>query len=140
MTTMTIGKVAKASGLGVETVRFYERQGLIAEPARSASGYRQYRPEVVRRLKFIARAKKLGFTLQEIGELLDLRVTPNARCVDVMTRAKAKLAEVEERITQLSSMKRALEALLSECRGDEGPPSNCLIINALEGGDDEPIP
>lgn len=79
MTTLTIGKVAKAAGLGVETVRFYERQGLIAEPARSDSGYRQYGPETIRRLQFIVRAKALGFTLQEIGDLLDLRATQRWR-------------------------------------------------------------
>ena len=88
MTTLTIGKVAKAAGLGVETVRFYERQGLIAEPARSESGYRQYRPETIRRLQFIVRAKALGFTLQEIGDLLDLRATPGAGCADVQARAE----------------------------------------------------
>lgn len=133
--TMTIGKVAKAAGLGVETVRFYERQGLIAEPARSQSGYRQYRPETVRRLHFIVRAKALGFTLQEIGDLLGLRATPGAGCADVQARAEAKMADIEERVAQLEAMKRALGELVNQCRG-EGPLSDCPILDALD--EDEP--
>ncbi len=131
MTTLTIGKVAKAAGLGVETVRFYERQGLIAEPARSESGYRQYRPETIRRLQFIVRAKALGFTLQEIGDLLDLRATPGAGCADVQARAEAKIADIEARIAQLDAMKLALGALVVQCRG-EGPLSDCPILDALD--------
>lgn len=129
--TMTIGKVAKAAGLGVETVRFYERQGLIAEPARSQSGYRQYRPETIRRLQFIVRAKALGFTLQEIGDLLGLRATPGAGCADVQARAEAKIADIEERVAQLEAMKRALGELVVQCRG-EGPLSDCPILDALD--------
>ena len=131
MTTLTIGKVAKAAGLGVETVRFYERQGLIAEPARSDSGDRQYGPETIRRLQFIVRAKALGFTLQEIGDLLDLRATPGAGCADVQARAEAKIADIEERIAQLDAMKRALGELVAQCRG-EGPLSDCPILDALD--------
>lgn len=133
--TLTIGKVAKAAGLGVETVRFYERQGLIDEPARSSSGYRQYRAETIKRLQFIVRAKALGFTLQEIGDLLDLRATPGAGCADVQARAEAKIADIDERITQLNAMKRALGALVAQCRG-EGSLSDCPILDALD--EDEP--
>ena len=135
MPTLTIGKVAKAAGLGVETVRFYERQGLIAEPARSQSGYRQYRPETIRRLQFIVRAKALGFTLQEIGDLLSLRATPGAGCADVQARAEAKIADIEGRVAQLEAMKRALGELVTQCRG-EGPLSDCPILDALD--EDEP--
>lgn len=130
MTTFTIGKIAKAAGLGVETVRFYERLGLIAEPGRSGSGYRQYRPETVRRLQFIVRAKALGFTLQEIGKLLDLRATPGAGCADVQARAEAKITDIEERIAQLNAMKRVLGELVAQCRS-EGPLSECPILDAL---------
>lgn len=130
MTTLTIGKIAKAAGLGVETVRFYERRGLIAEPARSKSGYRQYRPETIRRLQFVVRAKALGFNLQEISDLLDLRVTPGAGCVDVQLCAEAKIADIDERISQLNAMKRALGDLVVQCRG-EGPLSDCPILDAL---------
>ena len=130
MTTFTIGKIAKAAGLGGETVRFYERLGLIAEPGRSGSGYRQYRPETVRRLQFIVRAKALGFTLQEIGKLLDLRATPGAGCADVQARAEAKITDIEERIAQLNAMKRVLGELVAQCRS-EGPLSECPILDAL---------
>ena len=135
MPTLTIGKVAKAAGLGVETVRFYERQGLIAEPARSQSGYRQYRPETIRRLQFIVRAKALGFTLQEIGDLLSLRATPGAGCADFQARAEAKIADIEGRVAQLEAMKSALGELVTQCRG-EGPLSDCPILDALD--EDEP--
>ena len=83
MQALTIGEVAKAADIGVETVRFYEREGLIAEPPRRQSGYRQYPPDTIRRLRFIRRAKDLGFTLKEIGELLDLHVDPTRSCADV---------------------------------------------------------
>jgi MerR family mercuric resistance operon transcriptional regulator len=134
MTRLTIGRVAKAAGLGVETVRFYERQGLIKEPARSESGYRQYRPETIQRLQFIVRAKTLGFTLQEIGDLLDLQATPGAGCADVQTRAEAKIADIEARIAQLEAMKQTLGDLVAQCCG-EGPVSDCPILDAL---DEEP--
>ncbi len=129
---MTIGKVAKATGLGVETVRFYERQGLLAEPARSVSGYRQYAPEAVQRLDFIVRAKRLGFTLKEIGQLLDMRARPDAGCADVQASAQAKIADIEERIAHLAAMKKALTELVSQCAG-EGPITECPILSSLEG-------
>jgi MerR family mercuric resistance operon transcriptional regulator len=128
---MTIGKVAKATGLGVETVRFYERQGLLLEPERSPSGYRQYAPEAVQRLDFIVRAKRLGFTLKEIGQLLDLRAQPGAGCGDVQVRAQAKIADIEDRIAQLEAMKRALGELVIQCVG-AGPIDECPILGALE--------
>jgi len=131
MTTLTIGKIAKAAGLGVETIRFYERKGLIAEPKRSASGYRQYHPETIRRLKFIARAKALGFSLQEVGELLDLRACPEAGCTDVQTRAMEKILDLEKRITQLDAMKHALEELVAQCQG-EGSLQGCPILDSLD--------
>ena len=77
MKPLTIGKVAERAGVGVETVRFYEREGLLDEPTRTASGYRQFDEDVIRRLEFISRAKELGFTLNEIKELLSLQVCPD---------------------------------------------------------------
>lgn len=128
---MTIGNIARAAGVGVETVRFYERRGLIPEPERSRAGYRQYDQKAVRRLRFIVRAKGLGFTLREIGHLLDLRATPGAGCADVQATAEAKIADIDERIAQLDAMKRALGDLVGQCQG-EGPPSDCPILNALD--------
>src|ERR671918_2137551 len=92
---MTIGQVAKHAGVGVETVRFYERQGLLDAPPRRASGYRQYSQDVIRRIQFIKRAKDLGFALREIRELLSLRVDPNTPCDEVKHRAEAKIADID---------------------------------------------
>lgn len=131
MGNMTIGQIARAAGAGVETIRFYEREGLIGHPARSASGYRNYPPEVVARLRFIRQAKELGFSLNEIKELLALRVAPGKSCRDVKARAEAKIADVEQRIAQLDRMKRALTKLATACSG-RGPTSECPILETLE--------
>jgi len=131
MKAMTIGEVAKAAEIGVETVRFYEREGLIAEPARKRSGYRQYPPETVRRLRFIRRAKELGFTLAEIGELLELRVDPTKTCADVRTLARTKMADIEAKMLDLARIQAALAELARTCRG-KGPTSDCPILDALD--------
>jgi MerR family mercuric resistance operon transcriptional regulator len=128
---LTIGKVAQSAGLAIDTVRYYEREGLIDKPARSASGYRHFRPDVVARLRFIQQAKDLGFSLKEIRELLSLRVTPGKSCADVKARAEAKIADVEQRIAQLNRMKRALTKLATACSG-RGPTSDCPIVEAIE--------
>ncbi|UCE88598.1 MAG: heavy metal-responsive transcriptional regulator [Pseudomonadota bacterium] len=131
MKPLSIGQLAKAAGVSVETVRFYERKGLLPKPRRSASGYRQYSEESVRRLRFVQRAKDVGFTLGEIGELLALRTEPNASCADVRARAATKIALIDEKLTALSRMKRALGQLAERCTG-EGPVSGCPILDALE--------
>ncbi len=130
---MTIGQVAKQADTGVETVRFYERMGLIPEPPRTPSGYRQYPAETVRRLGFIARAKELGFTLREITELLALRLTPGACNRDVQAQAEAKLADVERRIRDLQRIRGSLRDLLAACRKGDGNGS-CPILEALTPG------
>jgi MerR family mercuric resistance operon transcriptional regulator len=131
MEALTIGRLAKQAGVGVETIRFYEREGLIAQPDRRPSGYRQYPPEAVRRVRFIRHAKELGFTLREIQELLGLRVDPRSTCADVRGRAKAKIADIEERIASLQRMKGALERLCRKCRGRE-PATECPILDELD--------
>src|SRR5437899_6524201 len=113
--TMTIGQVARRAGVGVETVRFYERKGLLAEPARKASGYRQYEEGEVARLRFIRRAKELGFTLKEIADLLALRLGPDNTCAAVRQRAQAKLADIEARILDLQRIRQALIGLTASC-------------------------
>jgi MerR family mercuric resistance operon transcriptional regulator len=128
---LTIGKVARNAGLAIDTVRYYEREGLIEKPARSAAGYRRYEPEVVLRLRFIRQAKELGFTLSEIRELLALKVAAGKSCADVRARAEAKIADIEQRITQLNRMKRALAKLAAACSG-RGPTSECPILDAME--------
>lgn len=131
MQALSIGEVAKAAEVGIETVRFYEREGLIAEPPRRHSGYRQYPPDTVRRLRFIRRAKDLGFTLKEIGELLDLRVDPTRSCADVRSLAKVKMADIEARMIDLARIQAALTELVRSCRGG-GPTSACPILDALD--------
>lgn len=131
MYTLTIGKVAKQAGLGVETIRFYERTGLLEEPPRNDSGYRQYPPEAVVKLRFIKKAKRLGFSLQEIGELFALRRKPDATCGDVRTQAEDKIKAIEEKITDLSRMKEALIELTCQCSND-GPVRECPILTALD--------
>jgi len=130
MSSLTIGKVAKAAGVGVETVRFYERRGLIPAPPRSDSGYRLYPDDTVPRLHFISRAKGLGFTLAEIGELLSLSAAPESGCREVRDRAHEKIADIEVRVDQLLAMKKALEGLVEECSG-VGPSTQCPILAAL---------
>lgn len=131
MKPLTVGQVARKAGVGVETLRFYERQGLLEEPARKASGYRQYPADVVERLRFIRRAKELGFSLKEIKELLALRVDPETTCGEVKRRAQAKIADVEEKIQVLQRIKTALVKLTALCRG-QGPISACPILDAFD--------
>lgn len=130
---LTIGKVAKRAGIGVETIRFYEREQLLPEPARDpSSGYRRYPESTVSRLQFIARAKELGFTLRETRELLELRAGP-ATCGTVRARAEDKLDDVRRKIQDLQRIERALLTLAEACPGS-GDLDDCPILGALEGG------
>ena len=132
MKTMTIGQVARQAGVGVETLRFYEREGLLEQPTRRESGYRQYAPAVVDRLRFIQRAKVLGFTLREIKELLHLHEDEDATRADVKRRAVAKIVDIEAKIEDLRRMRATLGKLAEACDGD-GPLHGCPIIEALSG-------
>ncbi len=130
MEQLTIGQVAKRAGTGVETVRFYERQGLIPEPPRSPSGYRQYPEETVARLRFIRRAKELGFSLREIGELISLRLDDSAGAADVKEQAEEKIRDIDEKIHDLERMRTSLSELTRVCSGS-GATDACPILNAL---------
>ena len=131
MKPLTIGKVAGQAGVGVQTIRFYERKGLIDEPPRTESGYRQYPAETVSRVRFIRRAKELGFTLGEIEELLSLRASPKSRCADVRRRAEANIEDIQQKVRALGRMKKALVKLTAACSG-RGPVTECPILEALE--------
>ena len=131
MKGLSIGQTARSAGVGVETVRFYERRGLIEPPPRTESGYRQYPEDVVVRLGFIRRAKELGFTLNEIKELLSLRLEPASACEDVRRQADLKIASIEEKIHDLQGMKTALAELVDACQG-QGTTSECPILDALD--------
>ena len=132
MEGLTIGKVAGRAGVGIETVRFYERQGLIAPPPRTAGGYRLYPAPTVARLRFIKNAKQLGFSLKEIGELLSLHESPDASKAEVKQHTEAKIREIEAKILELTGMKEVLVKLASSCSG-QGPLASCPIMQAMEG-------
>lgn len=131
MTALTIGALAKHAGVGVETVRFYERRGLVRRPARPGSGYRAYPEETVGRLRFIRNAQALGFTLQEIKEMLALRVTAGTSCAAVRSRAAAKAADVKRRLAQMERLRAALDKLVAACPG-RGALASCTILEALD--------
>jgi Cu(I)-responsive transcriptional regulator len=130
MKSLTVGQVAKLAGVGIETIRFYEREGLLDEPARRTSGYRQYGDEAVAVLRFIRRAKQLGFTLKEIKALLGLRTDTLATRSDVRAQATAKVVDIEAKIRDLQRMRDALSVLTDACHGD-GPAAGCPILEAL---------
>jgi MerR family copper efflux transcriptional regulator len=129
---MTSGQLAKRCAVGVETLRFYEREGLLAKPARTGSGYRQYPAEAVERVRFIRRAQLLGFQLKDIKEMLALSENPDAGSHDVREKVVAKLADIEGRIKDLEAMRAELSRLVAACDGT-GPASDCPIIAAIGG-------
>ena len=139
MVHLKTGELAKRAGVNVETLRFYERVGLIPEPPRRVSGYREYPAESVRLIKFIKRAQELGFSLREVRELLELRVGPETTCADVRRRAHGKVLEVRRKIADLRAIERALQSLSAACSG-EGPLSDCPILKCLDGTTTEEEP
>ena len=124
------GQLAKLAGVNVETIRYYERLGLIDEPQRLKSGYRQYTEEYVSRIKFIKRAQGLGFSLQEISELLALRVEADSVCEAVQRRAEAKIQDINEKMELLEQMRQTLFQLIAACQANK-VTDNCPILSAL---------
>ncbi|HPE81285.1 MAG: Zn(2+)-responsive transcriptional regulator [Sedimenticolaceae bacterium] len=131
MGNLTIGKLARQANVGVETLRYYERRGLIEPQRRTDSGYRLYDDDAGRRLQFIRRAQTLGFSLDEIAELLSLSNQPTASAADVKRLARAKINDIEARIRDLDRMKTALSALEDQCPGHAGTTAECPILAAL---------
>ena len=130
MEPLTISQVASSAGVGIETVRFYERQGLIPEPPRSPSGYRLYPPEIVRRIRFIRRSKELGFSLKEVAELLALRDAPSARPGPIVDMLRAKLRDIDDRIATLRASRAALDELIDGCV--DGTETVVAVLRQLE--------
>jgi len=128
---LTIGDVAKQADVHIETLRYYERRGLVARPPRSMSNYRLYPEDAVRRVRFIKHAQALGFSLKEIQELLSLRAAPRTRCAAVRKRAQAKINDIEEKIRALHAMKKALAKLVAECVG-RASVTACPILESLD--------
>ena len=129
-TPMTIGAVAKRVGVAIDTIRYYEREGLLPEPLRRASGYRSYDDSAVRQLRFIRRAKDLGFTLEEIRDLLALSADRQRGVKAVKKRAQERLAAIDARIAELTRVREGLEQLVDACPG-HGSPDQCPILRAL---------
>lgn len=131
---MRIGEVARDSGVGVETVRFYEQKGLVTQPRRpETGGYRDYPADAVHRIRFIRSAQQLGFSLVEVAELLKLESGTAAQCVDVRQRAEAKRHEVQMKIDNLERIRQALDTLIDACPG-KGPARTCSILEAINSG------
>ena len=128
---VTIGEVARLAGVGVETVRFYEREGLIVQPGREEGRVRRYPSGTVVRLQFIRRAKDLGFSLEEIRELLQLGENPETACSDVRARAEEKIRAIDEKLVGLTRVRAALVKLTAAC--GEARSGTCPILDALGG-------
>jgi DNA-binding transcriptional MerR regulator len=125
---MKIGQIAKRSGIGIETIRYYEREGLLLEPERRPSGYRQYDESTLARLEYIRRAKELGFTLAEIRDLLDLSFAAHTGCDHIRQRAEGKLAGIEDKIRSLQQMKRSLGKVVQHCR-TKNSTEDCPLVH-----------
>lgn len=132
MQHLTIGRAAAKAGVSVETIRFYERRGLIEQPPKG-EGYRVYPTEMVARIRFIRQAQQIGFSLREVQELLSLRADPTADCADVRRQAAQKIEEVDRKIADLQRVRAALETVVSVCPG-RGGLTDCTIMAALEDG------
>jgi len=126
---LTIGKLAHSAGVNVETIRYYQRVGLLEEPAKPAWGYRHYPAETVARIRFIKRAQQLGFTLKEISELLSLG---DGHCTDVQTLAEQKRDKIDQQISDLQAMRQVLTHLVEACQSNRSS-DHCSVIDALSG-------
>ncbi len=131
MPNLKIGELAEQSHVNLQTIRYYEREGLLPKPARLASGYRAFSPDHVRRVRFIKRAQELGFSLKEIKELLSIRVDARSDCSAVQRLAKARLADIDQKIRALQAMRKVLSSLATACPG-RGPSTECPILESFE--------
>jgi MerR family mercuric resistance operon transcriptional regulator len=130
MGTLTTGQLAKQANVNLETIRYYERRGLLLEPPRNESGHRRYTLEALRRTEFIKRTQSLGFSLNEISDLLSFRVGTGRTCADVKIRVEAKIKDVQEKIADLKEIEQALRRLADQCSG-KGPVGQCPILEEL---------
>jgi MerR family transcriptional regulator, copper efflux regulator len=131
MPIYSIGQVAKRSGISVETIRYYEKEGLLEEPERKESGYRQYQQDAITRLSFIKQGKELGFSLREISELLSIKSDGKNLCHEVKQLAQEKLDNIESKIKMLQRMRKSLKKLVDSCPG-QAALNECPILDALE--------
>lgn len=127
---MTIGKLAEKSNVNVETVRFYERRGILEQPKKLGT-FRSYPEDYIAKIQFVKRAQELGFTLRETTELLELRIQDQATCQDVLDRAEEKIKEIESKISDLKRMKNSLVALADCCEDKEISLSDCPVLDCF---------
>ncbi len=131
METLTTGQLAKQANVNLETIRYYERRGLLPEPPRNDSGHRRYPLDALRRTDFIKRTQSLGFSLKEISDLLSLKVGTGTTCADVKIHVEAKIKDVQEKIADLKEIEQALRRLADKCSG-KGPIGQCPILEGLD--------
>ena len=131
MESLTIGRLARLAGVNLETIRYYEREGLLKKPPRTAAGYRLFPSDSAQRLRFIKRAQEIGFSLNEIRELLALRMKPGTKREHIRARAESKIVDIENKIRTLEAMKRTLQSMAARCDGC-GPLSDCPILATLD--------
>ena len=129
---MTIGDLADAAGVNVQTIRYYERRGILTRPQRTRAGYRVYGNDAARRVRFVKRAQDLGFSLDEIQELLNLRVDDPASCGALESHVHAKISDVEGKIRELRRLKRVLQDLAGACAG-RTRTVECPVLEMLGG-------
>ena len=132
MESLTIGQVAKCASINLQTVRYYERQGLLAPISRTEAGYRIFSPQSVRRIRFIKRSQELGFSLHEIKELLSLRIDAHTTQADIRKRTQAKIVDVEQKIRHLKAIHKTLLRMTKDCSGC-GSLKDCPILGSLDG-------
>lgn len=128
--SLTIGKLADASDVNVETIRFYERKGILKQPKKQGT-FRHYPDEYITRIQFIKRSQELGFTLKEAKELLDLKIKNQAKCSDVLSKTEEKINEINQKIKDLKKMKKSLEGLANCCVDSNQPLSDCPILECF---------
>ncbi len=138
MERLTTGRLARLTGVNRETIRYYERRGLLGAPPRSLSGYRVYPREAINVVRFIKRAQALGFSLREVAELLALSGDSGADCADIRETASRKLEDIEAKIRGLQSMRKTLKKIIKTCPG-RGPLSKCSIIESLSESDNRAL-
>lgn len=131
MSLMSVSTLAKTAGVELSTIRYYERRGLVKPFTRRSSGYREYNLEAVRRVRFIRHAQELGFSLDEVADLMALRMDVTGSCADVRLRAQRKVDDIGGKIISLNRMRSALEKLIESCSSD-APSFECPILEAID--------
>lgn len=138
MSQLTVGKLAKECGMGVETIRFYERSGLLPKPQRLPSGYRIYNANTITHLRFIQQVKHLGFTLDETKEMLRLIARPDSNCETICERVRVKKTQVEEKIAQLTKISEILGRLENDCPGGKATLEECVMVQHFNNEEELP--